>query len=306
MCGRLAVLLGRVRARERGLSYYIGGLVPDPLLFPFAVPFITICNEIAPLSHCHEDIVVYNILTHTHHQYHNPSPSTMSSSRSSSTSSSSSYTSRSSSPHTRSSSNGRRIKVVYVDSDGESESEYETSYAKMPKIRTNSLRFLSWAAGRPANAVALKKKTRDWPDDRSYKSSNSYSTYRSGSSTYAYGDEERLFWVTGEDDRGKHHHSSRSRSSSGGSSSSGSRRSSSRRHTTTTYVAGPGPGQARPPPMHGNPMPHPPPQMAAAPAPVPAPAARPAAVFKNVNVSGPPRQAKQAGFAATRTVPMYG
>ncbi|KFA66582.1 hypothetical protein S40285_07313 [Stachybotrys chlorohalonatus IBT 40285] len=105
----------------------------------------------------------------------------MPSSRRSSSSSSSYSSSSSASSRSRSSPHG------VVSDDG----TWVTTYTTLPKIRTNSLRFMSWAAGRPAHATGLKKKSRDVSDDQSYRSS------RSNGSILGSDDDIRLYWVTG-------------------------------------------------------------------------------------------------------------
>ncbi|KFA50908.1 hypothetical protein S40293_02441 [Stachybotrys chartarum IBT 40293] len=97
-------------------------------------------------------------------------------------SSSSSYSSSSSA-----SSRSRSSRHGVVSDDGTWVIQYKT----LPKTRTNSLRFMSWAAGRPAHATGLKKKSRDVSDDQSYSSSGS------SGSMLGSDDDIKLYWVTG-------------------------------------------------------------------------------------------------------------
>ncbi|EEU40514.1 uncharacterized protein NECHADRAFT_76854 [Fusarium vanettenii 77-13-4] len=164
-------------------------------------------------------------------------------------------------------------------------SSYSITYTKLPKKQPLSIRFLSWAAGAPSGATAVKRKTRerDIRDDRST---------RSGGSSYSYWSqpETQLYWVASP--HSGNYYGSGSSSTSGRSSRSGRSRKSggsgSRKHfegavprpqppppvpANGHFVPpqppmnpppppgmggfGPGPGGfVPPPPMH---MPHPPP-----------------------------------------------
>ncbi|KAG5663196.1 hypothetical protein HG530_009811 [Fusarium avenaceum] len=96
-----------------------------------------------------------------------------------------------------------------VYSDDSHSSTWTTTYTKLPRKQPKTIRFLSWVAGAPAGATAVKKRTRDFPDDRSV---------RSGGSSFSYwnGPETQLYWVA-------HSHGDYYSGSSG--SSTGSRRS---------------------------------------------------------------------------------
>lgn len=168
-------------------------------------------------------------------------------------------------------------------------SSYSITYTKLPKKQPLSIRFLSWAAGAPSGATAVKRKTRerDIRDDRST---------RSGGSSYSYWSqpETQLYWVASPHS-GNYYGSSSSSSSSGRSSRSGRSRkggsSGSRKHfegavprpqppppvpANGHFVPpqppmnppppphmgggfGPGPGGFVPPPPPPMNMPHPPP-----------------------------------------------
>ncbi|RBR25918.1 uncharacterized protein FIESC28_01191 [Fusarium coffeatum] len=69
-----------------------------------------------------------------------------------------------------------------------SDSTWTTTYKRIPKKQPMAIRFLSWAAGAPSGATALKKRTRDFDDDRSV---------RSGGSSFSYWNEPetQLYWV---------------------------------------------------------------------------------------------------------------
>ncbi|RFN51930.1 hypothetical protein FIE12Z_3758 [Fusarium flagelliforme] len=141
-----------------------------------------------------------------------------------------------------------------------SDSTWTTTYKRIPKKQPMAIRFLSWAAGAPSGATALKKRTRDFDDDRSV---------RSGGSSFSYWNEPetQLYWVAhphGYDysgsSRGSNAGSSRSKRSGRSSKGSGG---GSRKHFDGAVP--------RPPvqPM-GMPMPMPMP-MNAGPPPPPAP-----------------------------------
>ncbi|KAF5021486.1 hypothetical protein F66182_6460, partial [Fusarium sp. NRRL 66182] len=72
---------------------------------------------------------------------------------------------------------------VYSDS-----STWTTTYTRLPKKQPMAIRFLSWVAGAPAGATAVKKRTRDVRDDRSVRSDGS-------SFSYWAEPETQLFWV---------------------------------------------------------------------------------------------------------------
>ncbi|KAM5382754.1 hypothetical protein ACJZ2D_002337 [Fusarium nematophilum] len=65
-------------------------------------------------------------------------------------------------------------------------SQWTTTYAKIPKKQPMSIRFLSWVAGAPPGATAVKKRTRDIPDDRSNRSGYSTRSYFSEPDTQLY------------------------------------------------------------------------------------------------------------------------
>ncbi|KAH7161499.1 hypothetical protein EDB81DRAFT_347658 [Dactylonectria macrodidyma] len=152
-----------------------------------------------------------------------------------------------------------------VFSDGHSDgfsstsSQWSTTYRKLPKKQKQplSLRFLSWAAGAPRGATVVKKRTREFPDDRSDMSGWSSGSY--------FQPDTQLYWVTTPDDRYYYSgSSSSSRSSSGHGSRSGrsSRKGGGSRQkhfngAVPNPIPPPGPGFG--PPMDGNFGPPPPP-----------------------------------------------
>ncbi|KAJ4189548.1 hypothetical protein NW767_011568 [Fusarium falciforme] len=166
-------------------------------------------------------------------------------------------------------------------------SSYSITYTKLPKKQPLSIRFLSWAAGAPSGATAVKRKTRerDIRDDRST---------RSGGSSYSYWSQPdtQLYWVASP--HGGNYYGSSGSSTSGRSNRSGRSRKSgssgSRKHfegavprpqppppvpANGHFVPpqppinpppphmgggfGPGPGGFVPPPPPPMSMPHPPP-----------------------------------------------
>lgn len=126
-------------------------------------------------------------------------------------------------------------------SDYSSSSAWTTTYKKLPKKQPMSLKFLSWAAGAPRGATVMKKRTRDFPDDRSS---------RSGWSSASYYDDgyTQLYWVAAP--------STRSYSSSSSASSTTSRRSKPKRtHFDGRMPPPPPPGMGMgfmPPPPDGH------------------------------------------------------
>ena len=138
-----------------------------------------------------------------------------------------------------------------------SDSTWTTTYKRIPKKQPMAIRFLSWAAGAPSGATALKKRTRDFDDDRSV---------RSGGSSFSYWNEPetQLYWVA--HPRGYDYSGSSRGSNAGSSRSKRSGRSSKGSGGSRKHFDGAVP---RPPvqPM-GMPMPMP---MNAGPPPPPAP-----------------------------------
>ncbi|KAM0426676.1 hypothetical protein ACHAPT_007992 [Fusarium lateritium] len=100
-------------------------------------------------------------------------------------------------------------------------SQYSVTYTRLPKKQPLSIRFLSWAAGAPSGATAVKRKTRDIRDDRSTRSGGSSGSYFSEPDT-------QLFWVasphsgnyygSGGSSSGRSSRSGRSRKSGGSGS----------------------------------------------------------------------------------------
>ncbi|KAJ4160426.1 hypothetical protein NW754_003548 [Fusarium falciforme] len=123
-------------------------------------------------------------------------------------------------------------------------SSYSITYTKLPKKQPLSIRFLSWAAGAPSGATAVKRKTRerDIRDDRST---------RSGGSSYSYWSQPdtQLYWVASP--HGGNYYGSSGSSTSGRSSRSGRSRKSgssgSRKH-----FEGAVPRPQPPPPVPAN------------------------------------------------------
>ncbi|KAJ4307371.1 hypothetical protein N0V84_012783, partial [Fusarium piperis] len=117
---------------------------------------------------------------------------------------------------------------VYSDDRFSSTSStYSITYTKLPKKQPLSIRFLSWAAGAPSGATAVKRKTRDIRDDRSTRSGGSSRSYWSEPVT-------QLSWVVSPHSGNYYASGSSSGSSSGRSSRSGRSRKSggsgSRKH----------------------------------------------------------------------------
>ncbi|KAF4443518.1 hypothetical protein F53441_11418 [Fusarium austroafricanum] len=139
-----------------------------------------------------------------------------------------------------------------VYSDDSYSSAWTTTYTRIPKKQTKAIRFLSWVAGAPPGATAVKKRTRDYPDDRSV---------RSGGSSFSYWSqpETQLYWVA----QPQYYYSG----SSSGSTSSGRSKRSGRSHKSSGGSrkhfdgAVPRPPVVQPMPMNGPPPPHPPPPM---------------------------------------------
>ncbi|KAH7482788.1 hypothetical protein IWW34DRAFT_358944 [Fusarium oxysporum f. sp. albedinis] len=103
-----------------------------------------------------------------------------------------------------------------VYSDDSRSSAWTTTYTRIPKKQPKALRFLSWVAGAPPGATAVKKRTRDYRDDRSVSS---------GGSTFSNWDQSdtQLSWVV-------HPNSYYYSGSSRGSTSSGHSKRSGRSH----------------------------------------------------------------------------
>ncbi|KAK2676418.1 hypothetical protein RAB80_008604 [Fusarium oxysporum f. sp. vasinfectum] len=103
-----------------------------------------------------------------------------------------------------------------VYSDDSRSSAWTTTYTRIPKKQPKALRFLSWVAGAPPGATAVKKRTRDYRDDRSVSS---------GGSTFSNWDQSdtQLYWVV-------HPNSYYYSGSSRGSTSSGHSKRSGRSH----------------------------------------------------------------------------
>ncbi|KAF4955803.1 hypothetical protein FSARC_11756 [Fusarium sarcochroum] len=98
---------------------------------------------------------------------------------------------------------------VYSDDLSTTSSTWTTTYKRLPKKQPMAIRFLSWVAGAPPGATAVKKRTRDIRDDQSV---------RSGGSSFSYWNEPetQLYWVA-------YPHSQYYGSSSGSNSSSSGR-----------------------------------------------------------------------------------
>ena len=137
-----------------------------------------------------------------------------------------------------------------------SDSTWTTTYKRIPKKQPMAIRFLSWAAGAPSGATALKKRTRDFDDDRSV---------RSGGSSFSYWNEPetQLYWVAhphGYDysgsSRGSNAGSSRSKRSGRSSKGSGG---GSRKHFDGAVPRPPVQPMGMPMPMPMNAGPPPPP-----------------------------------------------
>ncbi|RSL61132.1 hypothetical protein CEP54_006370 [Fusarium duplospermum] len=142
-------------------------------------------------------------------------------------------------------------------------SSYSVTYTRLPKKQPLSIRFLSWAAGAPSGATAVKRKTRDRDirDDRST---------RSGGSSYSYWGqpETQLYWVASPN--AGNYYGSGGSSTSGRSSRSGRSRKSgssgSRKHfegavprpqppppvPANGHFVPPQPPMGPPPPPHGH------------------------------------------------------
>ncbi|KAJ4134935.1 hypothetical protein NW768_004544 [Fusarium equiseti] len=137
-----------------------------------------------------------------------------------------------------------------------SDSTWTTTYKRIPKKQPMAIRFLSWAAGAPSGATALKKRTRDFDDNRSV---------RSGGSSFSYWNEPetQLYWVAhphGYDysgsSRGSNAGSSRSKRSGRSSKGSGG---GSRKHFDGAVPRPPVQPMGMPMPMPMNAGPPPPP-----------------------------------------------
>ncbi|KAL6923182.1 hypothetical protein FSST1_000456 [Fusarium sambucinum] len=149
-----------------------------------------------------------------------------------------------------------------VYSDDTNSSTWTTTYARIPKKQPMAIRFLSWVAGAPPGVTAVKKRTRDFDDDRSV---------RSGGSAFSYWNEPetQLFWVARP--HGYYYYGGSNSSSSSSGSSTGSSRSKksgrsrkdgggSRKHFDGAVPRPPVQPMGMPmPPMNGGPPPPPPP-----------------------------------------------
>ncbi|RSM14653.1 hypothetical protein CEP52_001329, partial [Fusarium oligoseptatum] len=104
-------------------------------------------------------------------------------------------------------------------------SSYSVTYTKLPKKQPLSIRFLSWAAGAPSGATAVKRKTRD----RDLRDDRSTSSRGSSYSSYWGQPETQLYWVaspnvgnyytgSGSSSSGRSSRSGRSRKSGGSGS----------------------------------------------------------------------------------------
>lgn len=113
------------------------------------------------------------------------------SSRSSSSSSSSTTSSSSSSARSR-------LAASSV------ESEYYTTYLKIPKKQSKSVKFMAWAAGAPRNSSVVKKVTRE----TSERQSPGIAPFRRG---HVPDSDTQLFWVTGTPDQSNRSEGSSSR-----------------------------------------------------------------------------------------------
>ncbi|KAM5350507.1 hypothetical protein ACJ41O_007012 [Fusarium nematophilum] len=133
-------------------------------------------------------------------------------------------------------------------------SQWTTTYAKIPKKQPMSIRFLSWVAGAPPGATAVKKRTRDIPDDRSNRSGYSTRSYFSEPDT-------QLYWVAPSSSH--YYYGGSGGSSSSGRSSHSGRSGRSRKHggSRGKHFDGALPRPAMPPPPGpmGDHFPPPPP-----------------------------------------------
>ncbi|KAK0385172.1 hypothetical protein NLU13_7650 [Sarocladium strictum] len=71
--------------------------------------------------------------------------------------------------------------------------DWSTAYRKLPKHRSLSLRFMTWAAGRPRNANCMKKKCRD--DERDRELFRVSTSTLIGSMLGRWPTETRMYWV---------------------------------------------------------------------------------------------------------------
>lgn len=140
-----------------------------------------------------------------------------------------------------------------VYSDDTNSSTWTTTYTRIPKKQTKTIRFLSWVAGAPPGATAVKKRTRDFDDDRSV---------RSGGSSFSYWNEPetQLYWVA--HSHGHYYGGGSSGSSAGSSRSKKSSRSrksggGSRKHFDGAVPRPPVQPMGMPMPMNGGPPPPP-------------------------------------------------
>ncbi|KAF9776011.1 hypothetical protein IL306_005856 [Fusarium sp. DS 682] len=139
---------------------------------------------------------------------------------------------------------------VYSDDSGSS--TWTTTYTRIPKKQPKALRFLSWVAGAPPGATAVKKRTRDYRDDRSVRSSGS---------TFSNWDqsETQLSWVVHPN---SYYYSGSSRDSNSSSRSKGSRGSRKNGGGSRKHFDGAVPRPPMVQPMNMNGPPPPPPPMA--------------------------------------------